>query len=117
MRWMRQRDALIAQTRAFVQLVTGRREKADESPPRLVPEQPRPDAGPAETETAVQPENSSPAKPSIVASELKAELEARIADFRAHQERFNREREQYFSDTLARLRANIKNAPPTGPRK
>ena len=50
MRWMQERDALIAQTRAFVQLVTGRREKAGESPPRLAPEQPRPDAGPAETD-------------------------------------------------------------------
>jgi hypothetical protein len=62
----------------------------------------------------MQGENPSVAKPSVVSSELKAELEARIADFRAHQERFNREREQYFSDTLARLRAKIKDAPPPG---
>src|SRR5215471_14440346 len=117
MRWMRERDALIAQTRAFVQLVTGRREKAGEPPPCLVPNEPRPDAGPAETETAEQPENPPVAKPPIISSELKAELEARIADFRAHQERFNREREQYFSDTLARLRAKIKDAPPPGPGK
>ena len=117
MRWMRERDALIAQTRAFVQLVTGRREKAGESPPRLAPEQPRPDTGPAEIETAEEPENPSVAKPPIVSGELKAELETRIAHFRAHQERFNREREQYFSDTLARLRAKIKDAPPPGPGK
>jgi hypothetical protein len=114
---MRERDALIAQTMAFLQLVTGKREKAGEPPRCPVPEQLRPDAGAAEAETAAQPQSVSVARPSIVSHELKAELEARIADFRAHQERFNREREQYFSDTLARLRAKIKDAPPPGPGK
>jgi hypothetical protein len=32
---------------------------------------------------------------------------ARVANFRAHQQRFNREREEYFSATLTRLRAAI----------
>jgi len=40
------------------------------------------------------------------------EIRARIASFRAHQERFNREREEYFAATLARLRAAIKDMPP-----
>ena len=35
------------------------------------------------------------------------EIRSRIANFRAHQERFNREREAYFSATLAKLRAAI----------
>jgi len=68
-------------------------------------------------EAAEPPQNLSGAKPLTVSSDLRAELEARIADFRAHQERFNREREQYFSETLARLRAKIKDAPPPGPGK
>jgi hypothetical protein len=38
------------------------------------------------------------------------EIRARIAGFRAHQERFNREREEYFSTTLARLRATLNEA-------
>ena len=113
MRWMRQL--------AFVQLITGRKEKAGEPPSRLAPEQLRPDAGPVvpiqSGEAAEPPQNLSGAKPLTVSSDLKAELEARIADFRAHQERFNREREQYFSETLARLRAKIKDAPPPGPGK
>jgi len=106
---------------AFVQLITGRKEKAGEPPPRLAPEQLQPDAGPVvpiqSGETAEPSQNLSGAKPQTVSSDLKAELEARIADFRAHQERFNREREQYFSETLARLRAKIKDAPPPGPGK
>ena len=34
-----------------------------------------------------------------------------IAAFRAHQERFNRERHEYFNATLARLRAEINELP------
>ena len=44
--------------------------------------------------------------------EMANEIRARIASFRAHQERFNREREEYFNQTLARLRAAAKTAPP-----
>jgi hypothetical protein len=40
------------------------------------------------------------------------EIRARIAGFRAHQERFNREREEYFSRTLARLKASLDERPP-----
>jgi hypothetical protein len=46
------------------------------------------------------------------------EIRARIAGFRAHQERFNREREEYFSKTLARLKASLDERPPLpGPLK
>jgi hypothetical protein len=44
--------------------------------------------------------------------DVKTEIETRIAGFRAHQERFNRERHEYFSTTLARLRASIEQLPP-----
>jgi hypothetical protein len=43
---------------------------------------------------------------------LAAEIRARVAGFRAHQERFNRERENYFAATLARLRAAIEDMSP-----
>jgi hypothetical protein len=48
----------------------------------------------------------------IPQSEMASEIRARIASFRAHQERFNREREEYFAATLARLRAALRDAPP-----
>jgi hypothetical protein len=42
-----------------------------------------------------------------VSSDFRAEVQARVASFRAHQERFNREREEYFSTTLAKVRAAL----------
>jgi hypothetical protein len=45
----------------------------------------------------------------MVPSEFQAEMQSRIANFRAHQQRFDRERAEYFSETLAKLRAAINN--------
>jgi hypothetical protein len=45
--------------------------------------------------------------------DMQTEIRARIASFRVHQERFNRERQEYFSTTLARLRASMPKAPRT----
>ena len=139
MGWKQERDALIAQTLAFVQSVTGKRE--DIVPPRMAavdldalqarlerPVQPpiqpkrvetRVEAPvepaqkavtPVEAAQSVEPPPSAPARRPIVPSEMQEEIRARIASFRAHQERFNREREEYFSATLARLRAAMKDS-------
>jgi hypothetical protein len=129
MKWMRERDALIAQTLAFVQSVTGRRD-AGEPLPMVVPE-PAPATSqatgiPSPVVSAIaeapqapefktpekSPDPVSPSQRPLVPSDFQRELKARIASFRAHQERFNREREEYFSATLARLRAAIKDGPP-----
>jgi hypothetical protein len=64
----------------------------------------------AEVPPGIEPP-SPPARRPIVQSEMQEEIRSRVASFRAHQERFNREREQYFSATLARLRAAIKDQP------
>jgi hypothetical protein len=48
---------------------------------------------------------------------MQAEIRARVASFRAHQERFNREREEYFSATLTKLRASMKQPPGPRPEK
>jgi hypothetical protein len=150
MSWKRERDGLIAQTLAFVQSVTGKR---DETPEPIAPlpseaeARDRPSAGAAAlmaVETAlgaaapsvvspsvvssakappqrlepprVAPENP-PAPPQvprrpIIQSEMANEIRDRVASFRAHQQRFSREREEYFAATLARLRASIKDTPP-----
>ena len=133
MGWKQERDSLIAQTLAFVQSVRGKDEASrspawadnvgDALPERFAPEpiEPlktpppiQPAAVAASSERAeiveVPPPSAPPPRP-IVYSELQDEIRARIASFRAHQERFNREREEYFSQTLARLRAAIKDAP------
>ena len=117
MEWMRERDALIAQTLAFVQSVTGR--NAGEPLPAVVPE-PAPQADvppPAFSPTAEASQAPSSAPRPVVPGDFQREIKARVANFRAHQERFNREREEYSSATLARLRASMKDSPPPGPRK
>ena len=129
MSWKKERDSLIAQTMAFVQSVTGRKEDsvplnagfAPVAPPAEFPTPPAPDARampkavtPVEPAATVepQPRTSAPAARPVVASEVANEIRARVAGFRAHQERFNREREEYFSQTLAKLKAEIKEMPP-----
>jgi hypothetical protein len=119
MSWQEDRDALIAQTMAFVQSVTGRRQGKPEITAELaglpVAEalDPRPAPKP-ETPLAQVRVPELPAgivgpvpRPGEVASEIRA----RIAGFRAHQERFNREREEYFRKTLAKLRATLEEMP------
>ncbi len=126
MKWMRERDSLIAQTMAFVQTVTGKKEDAA---PRV-----RIDAAKSDFEIAsldairnaleiiepprevlrdtlqtAPPKSVQPARP-IAPSEMQNEIRSRIANFRAHQERFNRERAEYFSATLTRLRAALDEA-------
>jgi len=126
MKWMRERDALIAQTLAFVQSVTGWSAGKPSLP--LAPNEPKPNAPKSDTApparaadpASVPPAPSSAPLPSagpsgrpIFVSEMRRECDARIASFRAHQERFNREREEYFAATLAKLRAAIKDGPPS----
>ncbi len=122
MKWMRERDALIAQTRAFVQSVTGRTAGKPSLP--LAPDAPEPDAAPLLTRapdlspappdpSPVPARSEAPSGGPIFVSEMRRECDARVASFRAHQERFNREREEYFAATLARVRAAIKSASPS----
>jgi hypothetical protein len=155
MKWMRERDALLAQTLAFVQSVAGRKDDAGMArlataelgktpePAKTVESSKTAEltktselsktAGPAkpgieaakvqaasiEPIKIAEPQSVAPAARPIVpsASEMQNEIRARVASFRAHQERFTREREQYFSATLARLRAAINELPPQRPEK
>ena len=121
MKWIRERDALIAQTLAFVQSVTGKKDE-----PR------RPDAaappGPivqtatilaVEQALEIEPPPAPPqpfqVAPPRTAGDFRNEVQARVASFRKHQERFEREREEYCATTLARLRAAIRDTAPSRP--
>lgn len=114
MKWANERDALIAQTLAFVQSVTGGRNDAaaphvDHANNSAEPAPTGP--APGEPAKAVRlPKGLSGALPA--AGEMQNEIRARIASFRAHQERFNREREEYFRATISRLREAMKDIPP-----
>ena len=135
MKWMRERDLLIAQTMAFVQSVTGKKPDASQfaaSPAAFAsPEAPVDASTPAavtipdieamlaETVTvAVQPPKPLPSARPEPRVDFQSEIRARVANFRAHQERFNREREAYCSATMAKVHAALReDAVPPRPGK
>jgi len=98
MKWKKERDLLVAETMAFVQSVTGRATAAER---RL---EPMPPHDPAKTERPV--EEVAIARPSPTRySELREEIQGRVAAFRAHQELFHRDRDEYYNSVLAKVRA------------
>ena len=116
MKWIRERDALIAQTMAFVQSVTG---KTDDLHPPALPAAAfaatteivtvRALAVEAEPPPARPPPAPLPVPPPRLTGDFRSEMQARITNFRKHQERFEREREEYCAATLTRLRAAIRD--------
>jgi hypothetical protein len=126
MEWVKERDLLIAQTLAFVQSVNARKADIKRSDTKLDLKS-RIAAAPIDVIKIVEPPDSIPAPltqapwtqaprtqapqaqapRTVVSGDLRTEMQARVADFRAHQERFSREREEYFSATLAKARAGI----------
>jgi len=120
MKWMRERDALIAQTMAFVQSVTGKRPDADQfvaasgTPSAPVPAAAFvPDIEALLADTSVTGEAPKPAqiaRPDI-RGDFQSEIRARVANFRAHQERFSREREAFGSATMAKVHASLRQDP------
>jgi hypothetical protein len=130
MSWKKERDLLIAQTMAFVQSVTGKKPDAGlfEAKPSIETAlEPRTAPvsaveilaaeiiAPAQSESQVGPQAN--IRIPHVSGDIRSEIQGRVANFRAHQERFNREREQYFNATLTKLRASIANAPAPEPRR
>ena len=96
--WTKQRDLLIEETLAFVQGVANNASKIPSVQQAVEAKEPA---------TPVQ-------KPAIAKDDLeptdKLEMERtviqrRVANFKAHQERFQREREEYFATTLAKALA------------
>ncbi|MBH5402194.1 hypothetical protein HZZ13_31035 [Bradyrhizobium sp. CNPSo 4010] len=117
MKWIRERDALIAQTLAFVQSVTGRKDdvlqpEPPASGPAIAMEIVTVEAVAAEIEPpqAPIPPRPAPLPPPRTSGDFRTEMQARIANFRKHQERFEREREEYCAATLTKLRAAIRDA-------
>ncbi|BBO11688.1 hypothetical protein [Bradyrhizobium sp. TM102] len=124
MKWIVERDELIAQTLAFVQSVTGMKDNVLQ-----------PEGTPVATTAAVEivavevaaveieltqapvPPPPTPPPPPRAIGDFRTEMQARIANFRKHQERFEREREEYCAETLTRLRAAIHDAPAPPVRK
>jgi hypothetical protein len=145
MKWMRERDLLIAQTMAFVQSVTGKPPEAEKKPEAaktvatsvallsietsettraaaaladivsLLAETPPATQAPREVSRDVSREEMPReiSRPAPLAhldlrEDFQSEIRARVANFRAHQERFNREREAYCSATMAKVHASLR---------
>jgi hypothetical protein len=70
----------------------------------------------AETVSVPEPQRPVPARPAG-RSEYQNEIQARVEKFRAHQARFNREREAYCSATVARMQATLDKFPVSRPSK
>lgn len=126
MKWMKERDLLIAQTMAFVQSVTGKKPDAkllaNNSAASDGAEASQPDASSVDAPAAFIPDLDAlladttiavaPPKPAVARPEARvdfqSEIRARVANFRAHQERFHREREAYCSATMAKVHAALR---------
>ena len=118
MKWIRERDALIAQTMAFVQSVTGRKDDVLQPGGTVVASTVAVEiadarAVPTEIELAQAPvpPPPTPLPPPRASGDFRTEMQARIASFRKHQQRFEREREEYCAETLTKLRAAIRDVP------
>lgn len=138
MKWMRERDLLIAQTMAFVQSVTGKKPEAArtvatsvsitsvETSETTSSTMPDIEALLAEALADDLPKPASRVTPTeaprpvqtIARADLRSdfqseisEIKARVANFRAHQQRFNQEREAYCSATMAKVHATLREMP------
>jgi len=154
MKWMKERDLLIAQTMVFVQSVTGKTPEAEKTVSASVsllsveayestrpatalsdaalsdiasllaktpPAAQAPAAAQAPTlEVFVETPRAIPSPVPVARPDLRedfqSEIKARIASFRAHQERFNREREAYCTATMAKVHAALKQGELPPPR-
>jgi hypothetical protein len=102
--WMRERDQLIEQTLAFVEGVAAAKpaRAAAIGPARVEPAKP---AAPAEPS---KPERFAPTAPVPMASE-RAEIERRVANFKAQQQKFQLAREAHYDAIFSKARATPGN--------
>jgi hypothetical protein len=107
MKWKRERDLLISQTMAFVQSVAGKTTEAEGRAETIPLDEPSEAKRPVETVAIVRPYP-------VRHSELREEIRGRVAAFRAHQELFNRNRDDYCNSVLAKVRASAE-PPSTAP--
>jgi hypothetical protein len=105
--WMRERDQLIEQTMAFVQGVAAAKpaRAATAGPAQAEPAKPVAQAGPAQ-----------PSKPAGIAlmaltpmASERAEIERRVANFKAQQQKFQRAREAHYDAIFSKARATPGN--------
>jgi hypothetical protein len=117
--WMRERDQLIEQTMAFVQGVAAARpaRAAAVGPVRAEPAKPVALAGPAELPRELpRPAGIAPIIAPIIAplglapmASERADIERRVAKFKAQQQKFQRAREAHYDAIFSKARATPGN--------
>lgn len=107
MKWQKERDLLIAQTMAFVQSVTGRQADAV---PYVAPARPDELANLPPPREVLMPTRLPPLKH----EGMREEIQRRVAEFRARQQLFHRDRDEYCKAMMAKVRAATErtDAPP-----
>ena len=99
--WKEERDLLIAQTMAFVQSVAGKTAETNRQLEARLPK-----VTPVQPSTAELPKDVRPARLSpIRQSDLRDEIHRRVTAFRARQQAFHRDRNEYCNAMMAKVRA------------
>jgi hypothetical protein len=117
MSWASERDLLIAQTMTFVQSITGKKPEAEARVTETRIETRIVVAPVDKIERADRPVEivnegvAAPRVSPIPRSGLREEIQGRVAAFRAHQQLFNRERDEYCDSILTKARASIDRSP------
>jgi hypothetical protein len=104
MKWVEERDLLIAQTMTFVQSITGKKPEGEARIEFASVDQIESVARPIEIVQTARPM-------SMPRSGFREEIEGRVAAFRAHQQLFHRERDAYCKAVLTKVRASMPSQP------
>ncbi len=112
MKWAKERDLLIAQTMTFVQSITGKKPEAETRAGTRIEFAPVDEIEKVERPVEIVNEIVPAARPSPVPrTGLREEIQGRVAAFRAHQQLFDRERDEYFRSVLTKVRASTGSQP------
>jgi hypothetical protein len=98
--WIKQRDLLIDEALAFAQAVAANTPKMALTPVH------QPDAAQGFVSSAQRPVAVTESAPRDTPDMERNAILRRVANFKAHQERFQREREDYFQKTMAKAQSD-----------
>jgi hypothetical protein len=118
MQWKSDLESLVEQTKAMVRSANLRGAEPVRMPEVLPLREPGVETSLPRTNTASPPRVTEPALPRVTAAspprataagQEREEIRQRVAGFKAHQEKLRREREQYYLEMTAKMRAMLQN--------
>jgi hypothetical protein len=98
--WMKQRELLVEEALAFAQAVAANAPKTALTPVH------QPDAAQVVASSVPRPVAVTESSPRDTPNMERTAILRQVANFKAHQQRFEREREDYFQKTMAKARTN-----------